>query len=204
MRSCKVFFIRVLAFALMLLLAQSVLSQSNDPAKATKSDVNVSFKDVRPSKNFRQFDGMGFSLGYPDNWNTATGKDSTIIGPPEAMGDAGIAYGMIVGTNLSSEAASLDDAIRHLSQGLVQQNSGMRVSGEPQHITVNGVEGRSLDLLGNSPIQKNGRPLPEHDWLVVLPRGQGGLLYLVFISPERDFSQLHATYQKMVDSVQLH
>ena len=45
--------------------------------------------------------------------------------------------------------------------------------------------------------------LTERDWLVTLPRPQGGLVYLVFVSPERDFNQLHPTYQKMLDSLQL-
>lgn len=203
MHSYKVLSIRLLAGVLTLLLAQSVFSQSRDGSKAVKSDVNVSFKDVKPSGKFTQFDGQGFTFVYPDNWHTATGKDVTLIGSPEAMGDSGIAYGVIVGTD-DSEAASLDEAIRHLSQGLIQQNSGMHASGDPQRITANGVEGRSLDLLGNSPIQKNGQPLPEHDWLVAFPRPQGGLMYLVLISPERDYKELHSTYQKMVDSIQLH
>jgi len=29
-------------------------------------------------------------------------------------------------------------------------------------------------------------------------------MYLVFVSPERDFNQLHPTYQKMLDSLQVH
>ena len=119
------------------------------------------------------------------------------------MGDGGIAYGVIVGTNLSSEADSLDAAVQKLAKGLAQLNPGMKISGELKHISVNGVEGRSLELTGNSPIQKNGQPLPEHDWLVALPRSNGGLLYLVFVSPERDYNQLHPVYQKMADSIRL-
>jgi len=200
MRSYKVFSIRVLAFALTLLLVQSVMAQSNGPARPVKSDVNVSFKEVKPSGKFAQLDGLGFSLVYPDNWHTATGKDTMLIGPPEAMGDSGVAYGLIVGTS-DKEAASLDEAMKQLAQQIMQPNSGMHVSGAPQRITVNGVEGRSQELLGNSPIQKNGQPLPEHDWLVALPRPQGGLFYLILISPERDYRELHSTYQKIVESV---
>jgi hypothetical protein len=79
----------------------------------------------------------------------------------------------------------------------------MRVSGEAKPVTVNGVEGRSMELAGNSPLKQNGKPLPERDWVIALPRAQGGLLYVVFVSPERDFSQLQPTYQKMVDSIHL-
>jgi hypothetical protein len=71
-------------------------------------------------------------------------------------------------------------------------------------VNVNGMQGRSLEMTGNSPLQQNGQPLPERDWLVTVPQSQGGLLYLVFVSPERDFNQLHPTYQKMLDSLQIH
>jgi hypothetical protein len=52
-------------------------------------------------------------------------------------------------------------------------------------------------------VHENGKPIPERDWLVTLPRAQGGLLYLVFISPDRDYNQLHPTYQKMLESLQI-
>ena len=165
--------------------------------------MNVSFKDVKPTSTLTELQGQGYTLGYPDNWKTATGKDQTIIGPPEGMDGAGIAYGVIVGTNLSSEADSIDAAVQNLAKGLVQTNPGMKISVEAKHITLNGVEGRSMELTGNSPLQKNGQPLPEHDWLVALPRAEGGLLYLVFISPERDYNQLHPIYQKMAESIRL-
>ena len=79
----------------------------------------------------------------------------------------------------------------------------MKISSEMKSIDVSGTQGRSLELSGKSPLVLNGEPLPERDWLVTLPRPQGGLIYVVFVSPERDFNQLHPTYQKMLDSLQL-
>jgi hypothetical protein len=55
-------------------------------------------------------------------------------------------------------------------------------------------------LTGNSPIQKNGQPVQERDWLVTVPSSQGQLLYMVFISPQSDFDQLRPTFQKMLES----
>ena len=60
-----------------------------------------------------------------------------------------------------------------------------------------------MDLTGESPIQQNGKPEPEHDWLVALPRPDGTVLYAVFIAPERDFSQLRPTYESMLRSLHL-
>jgi hypothetical protein len=185
---------RTLALAAALLLVQplAIVAQSA-----------VTLKDVKPSSNFSELKGDGYTLGYPDNWKANSGEQGALIAPPVAVSDAGIAYGVIVGTNLSSEADSLDEAVKHLSQGLLQQNAGMSVSGEMKTIKINGVEGRSLELLGNSPLLLNGKPLPEHDWLVALPRAKNSLLYLVFVSPERDFNALHPTYQKMLDSIHM-
>jgi hypothetical protein len=79
----------------------------------------------------------------------------------------------------------------------------MRITGEVQKVEVNGIQGRTLELAGNSPLRQNGQPLPERDLLVTLPRAQGGLFYIVFVAPERDFDQLHPTYQKMLESLQM-
>jgi hypothetical protein len=195
MQSPKSYRSLVLAVTLLLVQPFALMAQSGT--------ANLPFKQVKPSGKFTELQGEGFTLDYPDNWKPASTADSALIAPPEAVSEAGIAYGVIIGTNLSSEAASLDEAVKNLSKGLLQQNPGMRVSGEAKPVTVNGVEGRSMELAGNSPLKQNGKPLPEHDWLIALPRAQGGLLYMIFVSPERDFSQLHPTYQKMVDSVHL-
>jgi hypothetical protein len=183
-----------LGFSLALLVLQppTLLAQSA-----------VTFKDVKPNSTFSELKGDGYTLGYPDNWKANTGEAGSFIAPPAAVSEAGISYGVIVGTNLSSEADSLDEAVKHLSQGLLQQNTGMSISGDIKSIKVNGVEGRALELLGNSPLQANGKPLPEHDWVVALPRAKNSLLYLVFVSPERDYSALHPTYQKILDSIHL-
>jgi beta-barrel assembly-enhancing protease len=164
---------------------------------------NISFKDVKPSGHLTRHEGQGFTIYYPDNWKVAGDSNTTIIGPPSAQAQSGIAYGAIVGNQPSSGGGSLDDATQKLAQGMAQENPGMTISADMKPIEVNGTQGRSLELSGKSPLTQNGQPLPERDWLVTLPRPQGGLAYLVFVSPERDFNQLHPTYQKMLESLQL-
>jgi hypothetical protein len=185
---------RTLALAAALLMLQPLAGVAQNA---------VTFNDVKPSSNFSELKGDGYTLGYPDNWKANSGEQGALIAPPAAVSEAGISYGVIVGTNLSSEADSLDEAVKHLSQGLLQQNAGMSISGEMKTIKINGVEGRSLELLGNSPLLLNGKPLPEHDWLVALPRAKNSLLYLVLVAPERDYNALHPTYQKILDSIHI-
>ena len=171
---------------------------------AGEEATDVAFKQIKPSGNFAQHEGQGYAVSYPDNWKVNNAdQNTTIIAPPSGATDTGIAYGVIVGTRPDSGGTSLDDATRQLADSLAQDNAGMKVSGEPKSVDVNGVQGRSLELLGNSPLQLNGKPLPERDLLVAVPRAQGGLVYLVFISTDRDYNQLHPTYQKMLNSFQV-
>jgi hypothetical protein len=90
-----------------------------------------------------------------------------------------------------------------LIRNLQQSNQNLRVSGSARTIQVNGVDGRSVDLTGTSPVQKNGKPLNERDWLVTLPRPEGGLLYVIFIAPQNSFNQFRGTYQRMLNTLQL-
>ncbi|HEV7550341.1 MAG TPA: M48 family metallopeptidase [Candidatus Angelobacter sp.] len=164
---------------------------------------DIAYKEIKPSANFTRHQGQGFSISYPDNWKVGGDQNTTLIAPPSAAAQNGISYGVIVGNNSNSNASSLDEATQQLAQGLQKDNPGMKISGQMKNVDVNGMQGRSLELSGNSPLQLNGQPLPERDWLVTVPRPQGGLSYLVFVSPERDFNQLHPTYQKMLDSLQI-
>ncbi len=166
------------------------------------AEENVAFKEVKPSDHMTRHEAQGLVIYYPDNWQVAGDANMTIIGPPSASTQNGIAYGAIVG-NQPGGGGSLDDATQKLAQGMAQDNPGMKISSEMKNIDVNGTQGRSLELSGKSPLLLNGEPLPERDWLVTFPRPQGGLAYVVFVSPERDFNQLHPTYQKMLNSLQL-
>jgi beta-barrel assembly-enhancing protease len=171
------------------------------PAPATMQ--NVSYSQIRPSGNFKRYDHQVFSILYPDNWQVKSDQSTVTIAPPAAVTQGAVAYGVVIGGAQDQNASSLDQATQDLVQNLEQSNPGLRASGNAQPINVNGVEGRSVTLTGNSPIQENGRPLPERDWLVTVPRPQSGLLYLVFIAPEKYFEQLRPTYQRMLDSLQV-
>lgn len=163
---------------------------------------SVSFKQVEPSPRFTQARQSAFDIDYPENWKAGADANSLTIAPPAGVGQSGIAYGAII-ASAPNVNGSLDQATRELIQNLQQSNPGMRTSGELTGIRVNGQEGRSVYLSGISPVQQNGEALAERDWLVTVQRPQGGLVYLVFVAPERDFGQLHPTYQRMLDSLTL-
>ena len=80
----------------------------------------------------------------------------------------------------------------------------LRLVGHDEAITINGQQGRSVDLLGSSPVMdKNNKAEKERDWLVVLPSSNNNVIYLVFIAPDRDFDRLRPTFEQMLRSFQL-
>jgi predicted Zn-dependent protease len=162
---------------------------------------NVSFNQVQPSSTFTQFQQSGLSISHPDNWHAGGDQNNAVIAPPAGAGQSGIAYGVVIGTQQAS--ADLDQAAKQVIQSVVQDNAGMQAEGSISKIDVNGVQGRSTFLRGNSPVQENGKPAPERDWLVVVPNPRGGVTYLVFVAPERDFNKLQPVFQKMLDSLRL-
>jgi beta-barrel assembly-enhancing protease len=172
-------------------------------AQATPQMGNVSRADVMPSGEFKTLNAQGFSIDYPANWQATQDQQSggVTIAPPAGATQGAIAYGVVIG-EAAPQANSLDDAVNQLVQNMVQQNQGMRQVGGLQTVRVNGIAGRAADLTGSSPIAEGGRPLQEHDWLVALPAHQG-LVYLVFVAPERDFSQLKNTYNEMLRTFRL-
>ena len=175
------------------------------PAGVPQSTMGeVSRSEVMPSGQFQTLNAQAFSIDHPSNWRPVQdqqGGSVTIAPPAGASAQGSIAYGVVIGA-AAPQANSLDDAVNQLVQGLTQQNQGMRQTGQLQTIRVNGVMGRAVDLSGLSPIAEGGRQIQEHDWLVALP-AQQGLIYLVFVSPERDFSQLRSTYQEMLRTFRL-
>jgi Zn-dependent protease with chaperone function len=175
---------------------------SNGAGSSPGGTTDAAFKQVKPSGNFAQLQQGSFTISYPDNWKTSGDQNNTVIAPEGGVAQTGITYGVLIGTRIQNDS-TIDSATQQLAQGMVQDNPGMRISGEVKQVEVSGKRGRVLELIGTSPLEHDGQPLPEHDILVTVQQPQG-VLYLVFVSPERDFNELHPTYKKMLDSLQLH
>jgi hypothetical protein len=161
--------------------------------------------EVMPSGSFQAYQGP-FAMEYPSNWQAQQDPQSgtVVLAPQAGISQTGIAYGAMVAQFQPQGANSLDEATQQLITSLQQQNPGLRAAGKAQSIRVNGISGRSVDLLGQSPIAgSNGEPLQERDWLVTLPDANSGLRYLVFIAPEKDFSHLRPTFEHMLKTFHL-
>ena len=166
---------------------------------------NVASGQVEPSGSFQQFQGP-FSLEYPSNWQPMQDQQSgtVTIAPRSGVAQNGIAYGVVVSPFQPQNTNDFDGATQQVIASLQQQNPGMRPAGSIQKIRVNGVLGRSVDLLGQSPLAgPDGQPLPERDWLVTLSDNNGAGVSLIFVAPENDFSRLRPTFEQMLKTFRL-
>jgi predicted Zn-dependent protease len=165
---------------------------------------NITLSDVTPSGQFKTLDHNAFRISYPDNWEIFGDTTSAAtIAPAAAASESAIAYGVIINATRRPAGESIDQATSEVVDSLRQSNPGLRLDGTIQTTQVDGAAAREVYFVGQSPLPGTNGRLPERDWLVTVERGNGSILYLVFIAPERDFERLAPTYRQMVASLRL-
>lgn len=152
---------------------------------------------VPVSSRLKQYQGGGFSISYPDNWQANAGQNSVTIAPPEGLVQGSVGYGIIVSTaQPPSGRVSLDSDTRQLLQSMAQQNPGMQVVEPSQRITLNGSAALVTKLKSQSPFANNS----EIDVVITVDRGNS-LFSLICVAPESDYPRFEPLYQQMVRSV---
>ena len=166
--------------------------------------------EYSPSSNLKQLSHSDFTIGYPAEWQVYGDAQSAVTIAPQngvqrdANSQGAVAIGAIIDRFEPEQGGNLDQATHDLVASLRQSNSDLRQIGNDEAIRVNGMSGRSVDLIGSSPIRdNNGRPQRERDWLITVQRQDGTLLYLVFIAPENQFDQLRPTYEQMLRTLKM-
>lgn len=162
-------------------------------------------RPAAPSERLRVFENRQVRLQHPDNWEPRTQGDAVTFIPhggvvQDAQGNGSLAYGVII--NLyephTDRAGRLthEEANDQLIEELRHANPKMRVyrRHETARIGPGRVPGLSTILVNDSP--GGGREL---DWLVTVVRPEG-LLYFIFVVPEKDADQYNAAFQSMLDS----
>ena len=77
--------------------------------------------------------------------------------------------------------------------------------GNVEDIRVNQRPAKSIALAGPSPLlDSDGQPLRERDWLVAVQRPDGSIEYIIMVAPEGDVHDFQASFERMVQSFQLH
>lgn len=149
--------------------------------------------------------GPRYSLRAPQSWQKSDSQgDSLTLAPPGASGSFGVAYGVLLGIAKQQgdgvqDEASLAQASNAITQKLLQ-TGGLTQAGPMQPFQLDGQPANAVVLRGSSPVNENGQPVPEHDWLVTVARPDGDVNYLVFVAPERDFNSLKPTFDRILSS----
>ncbi len=182
------------------LTSQQVAQQQQQQQGQGQGQIgNVSRGDVMPSGQFRNFDHAAFQIAYPSNWQVFGDTSASVtIAPSAGVAQNAIAYGVIV-NGFRPQSNSLDQATGELVDSIRRSNPGVRVSGQLEHIQVNGAPADSVFLTGESPIQGQA----ERDWVVTTGRSGDSILYLVFIAPDRDFDALRPSFEQMLRSLRV-
>jgi hypothetical protein len=162
------------------------------------------------TRDFRQLDHADFTISYPSDWHVYGDSQSAVTIAPadgvqrDSRGQRSVAIGVIVDRFEPEPGNSFDQGMHSLVDSLRQSDPDLREVGHDEAIRVNGVNGRSEDLIGTSPIRdSSGKPAPERDWLVSIQRQDGTLVYLVFIAPQNQFDQLRPAFEQMLRTLKV-
>lgn len=180
--------------------AQQIAGQQQQASGASSSE------DIRGSAAMRSFAHSQYQISYPENWQVFGDQNSSVtIAPKSGVSENAVAYGAII-NNYQPEGSNdnLDHATHDLLASLRQGNPDLREIGHDENIRVGGVAGKSVDLIGTSPLKdQSGHASQERDWLVTFQRRDGSLLYLVFIAPDKDFNSMRPTFEQMLKTLRL-
>lgn len=124
---------------------------------------------------------------------------SIAVAPARATGTFGISYGVLIGT--STDKGNSTAALTVASDRLVRQllkTHGLKPNGIASNLQLAGKPALARELSGTSPVSDAGGPLPEHDWLITLPRSDGTTAYLIFVTPQADSATLQPLFDAML------
>jgi len=190
--------------------------QRTNSGGSTMGNVSV----PAPSSSLARYTSRSrvYQIGYPSNWKVyEEGNTGVTIAPPGGIGDVGgrteVVYGAIVNHynpfgNAASGfqggggrgAISLEDASSDLVAQIQQSGPHLRViNGSTQRFTMAGGNALAVSLGGTN--QSTG--IQERVTVVTRQLADGHLLYLLFVTPERDAGSYGPVMQAMVRSLQV-
>jgi Zn-dependent protease with chaperone function len=157
-----------------------------------------------PSGTLQDYSNANLSMRHPDNWKSYGQGDAFTLAPDgglvsDAKGNTALAYGAMMAVfearPNSSGQVDLKAATDQLISGFRNSNPDMRISKDPKKIKVGGQQALATTLTNVSPLGGN-----ETDYLVTVLRPEG-LVYFVFVAPEKEFGDYQGAFQDMTNSI---
>jgi predicted Zn-dependent protease len=178
---------------------------AHEAPEAGPNGDNGAQPSIGPSGNYRTFKHGAYTVTYPENWQIHGDAESAVtIAPRNGIANDAVAIGAIINEFQPENSAGIDTATHQLVRSLQQSNPALKEIGNDEDVTVNKVHGKSVDMIGKSPLTgSDGQPERERDWLVALPAQDGSVIYVVFIAPDQDFMNLRPTFEQMLRTLHL-
>ncbi|MGB8261639.1 MAG: M48 family metallopeptidase [Terracidiphilus sp.] len=156
-----------------------------------------------PPQNWTAFQGNGFSISVPPNWQPRGDRNSVQLAPPSGIGQGGngqrgaLLYGVVTGVYRTEEPGSLRQTFNALVSQLARENPGFE-PGPVSRLAVGDMVADSAECANHSAGQSSG----ERDWIVGMPSG-AGVRYFVFVAPESEFPAARPTFERILNSIHL-
>ncbi|MGE5567401.1 MAG: M48 family metalloprotease [Rhodospirillales bacterium] len=181
----------------------AALKGYSEPRKGAASQAAADPASARPSGGYRQYQGRGFTLVYPENWQVMGSdqtRDSVTLASPagvlQSQGGSAIGYGAIAVYVRDNAQTNLDARTRQLISELQRTNPTMKVVRTSRTARVGGQQALITTLSSESPYQGH----TEVDTLVTVARPDG-MFYLVLIAPQAETSKANSAFNRMFSSV---
>jgi len=162
----------------------------------------LSSKEWSANDKFTDYDHGAFRVSYPASWVLKGDRNTSLtIYPEGGASTESVAYGTILsGFTPRRGGNDLSEGTRQLVASMQDTNPSLRQASNPVNISVNRLAARSLEIVAESAVRENGKPLQERIRLVTL-QGKGGIvLYMVFVAPNPDFDALRPVFDRIMRS----
>jgi len=202
-------------------IAQGTAAQPSGRPRTSGSGRVGSISVPAPSSTLARYTSRSriYQIGYPSNWKVyEEGNTGVTIAPPGGVVDAGgrteVVYGAIVNHydpfgnvpqnrfqgDAGRGAVSLEDASSDLIAQIQQGGPHLRVvNGSTQRFTLDGGNALAVSLQGTNA----GTGIAERVTVVTRQLADGHLIYLLFVTPQRDAASYGPVMQAMVRSLQV-
>ena len=176
------------------------------PPKGKQGPRSAIYTPPPPSSRMVIYEGQGFRIHRPENWEIQSSEGSVTLAPPGAMingpqGESAQAYGASVThyqpSSRDSNAWGLTDGTEQLVESLRRSNPNLRVTGR-RGTRVSGRPALLTLLENDSPLEGQ----KEKDHLVTV-RADDSLLAVIFIAPESSLKAYQPTFDAMLRSLEL-
>jgi hypothetical protein len=155
-----------------------------------------------PSSQYRNYDAGFLRVAVPANWQEIRDGNSLWFSPQGGYGQAngqavfthGVNFGVAQTQNRDLQRAT-DEFVNSLAQG----NRGLRASGGYGRTTVSGRAGLITTL--NNVNEATGQP--ESVTVVTTPLRNGGLFYMVAVSPQGEARTFDSAFNNILRSVRI-